>query len=128
MTKILSFILFLMVSTGATAQVIQVIGIVDKKTKEYSVAPNQKGEYRVFGYQFAGDATKKMICFSTHDTDVRGNSSNCPLGAYYDTDRMRPGDKIYYLGNYGTFGKMSYVSGAGVKTIFYLPKKSFVIK
>ena len=126
MNKMLAIILLLLISFGASAQV---IGVVDKKTKELTVAPGQKSEYRVFGYEFAGDATRKMICFSSHETDVRANSSNCPLGAYYDSDRMKPGDKIFYLGNRGTFGKMNFISaGTGKKTIFYLPKSSFAIK
>jgi hypothetical protein len=125
MNKLLSLILFLLVASSAIGQA---IGRVDKKTKEFSVAPNQKMDYRVFGYQYANNITQKTICFSSHITDVKDNYSRCPLGSYFDTDRMKPGDKIYYLGGLGRFGKMNFISGSGKKTIFYLPKSSFIIK
>ena len=125
MNKTLSLILLLLVASGAIGQV---IGRVDKKTKEFSVAPDQKVDFRVFGYQYANNTTRKMICFSSSANDVRDNYSNCPLGSYFDTDKMRPGDKISYLGGIGSFGKMNFIAGNGKKTIFYLPKSSFTIK
>lgn len=125
MNKALLFILFLLVAPCAIGQV---IGRVDKKTKEFSVASDLKMEYRVFGYQYANNTTQKMICFSSNANDVRDNYSRCPLGSYYDTDKMKPGDKISYLGAAGSFGKMNFISGSGQKTIFYLPKSSFIIK
>jgi hypothetical protein len=125
MNKTLSLIFLLLVASGAFGQV---IGRVDKKTKEFSVAPEQKMEYRVFGYQYANNTTRKMICFSSNANDVRDNYSNCPLGSYFDTDKMKTSDKIFFLGMLGNFGKMNFVAGNGVKTIFYLPKASFVIK
>jgi hypothetical protein len=125
MTKILSFILILLFASSAHGQV---IGRVDKKTKEFTVAPDQKMDYRVFGYQFANNTTQKMICFSSHEADVRDNYNRCPLGSYFDTDRLKLGDKINYLGGIGSFGKMNFTSASGKKTIFYLPKSSFAIK
>lgn len=125
MNKALVFIFLLLVASYAMGQM---IGRVDKRTKEFYIVSDLKIEYRVFGYQFASEATPKMICFSSHAGDVAANYNNCPLGAYYDTGKMKVGDKIIYLGPYGRFGKMSYVSGSGKKTIFYLPKSSFIIK
>jgi hypothetical protein len=125
MNKVLSFILFLLVTSSAIGQV---IGTIDKKTKEFSVASNIKMDYQVFGYQYPNNTTRKMICFSSHDADVRDNYSRCPLGSYFDTDKMNVGDKIFYLGGAGSFGKMNFISGSGKKTIFYLPKSSFAIK
>jgi|SRR5882724_9941929 len=125
MNKILSFIFFLLVASSAIGQV---IGRVDKKTKEFYIAADQKLDYRVFGYQYANNTTQRMICFSSHITDVRDNYNRCPLGSYFDTDKMRPGDKISYLGGIGSFGKMNFIAGNGKKTIFYLPKSSFTIK
>ena len=123
MNKILSFVLFLLISSGAIGQV---IGHVDKKTKEFSVPPDQKVEFVVFGYEFANITTRKMICFSSNVNSVRG--STCPLGAYFDTDKLNTGDKILYLGPYGPFAKMSFVSGSGKTTLFYLSKSCFTIK
>jgi len=125
MNKILSFILLLLISCSAIGQV---IGRVDKKTKEFTVAPDLKVEYRVFGYQYPNNTTRKMICFSSNTNDVRDNYSGCPLGSYFDTDKMKVGDKILYLGGVGSFGKMNFISGGGKSTIFYLPKSSFAIK
>jgi hypothetical protein len=125
MYKILSIMLLLLVTSAAIGQV---IGRVDKRTKQFTVAPDQKMEYRVFGYQYPSVSTKKMICFSSNANDVGDNYSKCPLGSYYDTNRMNATDNIYYVGVAGSFGKMSYVAGNGKKTIFYLPKSSFVIK
>ena len=125
MNKIFAFILFLLVTSSAIGQV---VGTIDKKTKEYSVASSLKMDYRVFGYQYPNNTTRKMICFSSHDADVRDNYSNCPLGSYFDTDKMKAGDKIFFLGVAGSFGKMNFISGSGKKTIFYLPKSSFAIK
>jgi hypothetical protein len=125
MNKFLAVVLFLIVGSTAMAQV---IGRVDKRTKEFYIPPDQKTEFRVFGYMYPKETTPKMICFSSYDGDVRANSNNCPLGSYFDTGRMKVGDKITYLGTTGNFGKMSYESASGKKTIFYLPKSSFVIK
>jgi hypothetical protein len=125
MTKTLLFIMFLLVASTAIGQA---VGTVNKKTKEFSVVSDLKMDYRVFGYQYPNNTTRKMICFSSHDADVRDNYSGCPLGSYFDTDKMKVGDKILYLGGIGIFGKMNFISGSGKKTIFYLPKSSFAIK
>jgi hypothetical protein len=125
MRGIFLFILFLAATTGAVGQV---IGRIDKKTKEFYVVADQKPDYRVFGYQFANSTTQKMICFSSHVTDVKDNYNRCPLGSYFHTGDMKPGDKIIYLGPMASFGKMMFVSAVGKKTIFYLPKSSFSIK
>jgi hypothetical protein len=124
MKKVPSFVLLLLISSGCLAQI---VGSVDMRTKEFSIAANQKVEFMVFGYQFANATTQKLICFASNQDVVRANSTD-KLGAYFDTYNIPPGDKIVYLGAAGTFGKMSFISGSGQKTIFYLPKSSFVIK
>jgi len=123
MNKILAFIFLLLVASSVNGQA---IGRVDKKTKEFSVPSELTIEYTVFGYEFANTTTRKMICFSSNVNSVRG--STCPLGAYFDTDKMKPGDRVLYMGPSGLFAKMSFVSAVGKKTIFYLPKSSFIIK
>ena len=125
MNKILSFILFLLVTSNAIGQV---IGRVNKKTKEFTVAADQKINYTVYGYQYANNTTKKLICFSSSENVIRMEAGNCLLGAYFDTDRMKVGDKIRYLGVAGSFGRMSFITGTGNSMIFYLPKSSFAIK
>jgi hypothetical protein len=124
MNKMLAFVVLLLISSGCFAQV---IGTVDRKTKEFTIAANQKVDFTVYGYQFANATTQKLICFASNQDVVRANG-NDKLGAYFDTFSMPPGDKIIYLGVAGTFGKMSFISGGGVKTIFYLLKTSYVIK
>jgi len=109
MIKTLPLILLMFFASGAIAQV---IGRVDKRTKEFYIHTDLAMPYRVFGYQLASAQSRKMICFSSRAQDVASNSSNM-------------GDKIVYLGRYGTFGKMKYISRKGKKTIFYLPKSSF---
>ena len=125
MNKILSFILFLLITSSAIGQV---VGRVDKKTKEFSIAPDQKSDYTVLGYQYPNNSTRKMICFSSNVNTVQDNISKCLLGSYFDTDKMKVGDKIIYLGTAGSFAKMNFVSGSGKKILFYLPKSSFAIK
>jgi hypothetical protein len=124
MYKSLSLILSLFLATHAIGQT---IGYVDKRTKEFYILSDLKIDYRVFGYQFASEAAPKIICFSSHAGDVAANYNNCPLGAYYDTGKMKIGDKIVFLGMYGPFSKMSYNSGSGKRTIFFFPKSSFTI-
>jgi hypothetical protein len=124
MNKILATVALLLISSGCFAQV---VGRVDRKTKEFIIAANQKVDYMVFGYQFANATTQKLICFASNQDVVRANV-NDKLGSYFDTYRMPAGDKIVYLGLAGTFGKMSYISGSGQKTVFYLPKTSYVIR
>jgi len=124
MHKAFSLILLMFLVTGSIAQS---IGHVDKRTKEFYIVSDLKIDYRVFGYQLATESSRKMICFSSHAGDVAANYNNCPLGSYYDTGKMKIGDKIVYLGMYGPFGKLSYISGSGKKTIFFLPKSSFTI-
>jgi hypothetical protein len=124
MNKILAFVTLLLISSNCFSQV---VGRVDKKTKEFTIPADQKVDFMVFGYRFANATTQKLICFASNEDVVRANV-NDKLGSYFDTDRMPPGDKIVYLGVAGTFGKMNYISGSGQKTIFYLPKTSFAIK
>jgi len=124
MSKLLAFVGLLLVFSGSFAQV---IGRVDKKTKEFSIAAGQKVNYMIFGYRFANATTEKYICFASNE-DVERANGNLPLGSYYDTDRLPTGSKIVYLGAVGTYGKMSFNTGGGKKIIFYLPKSSFVIK
>jgi hypothetical protein len=123
MKKVHSLLLLLLISSGCFAQV---VGRVDKKTKEFSITPNQKVDYTVFGYQIANATTQKTICFASNQDVVRANS-NLKLGSYFDTFSMPAGDKIVYLGVAGTFGKMSFITGGGTKVIFYLPRASFAI-
>lgn len=125
MAKILSFFLLLAVSFSAIGQT---IGRVNKKTKDFTVAADQKAAYTVFGYQYPNATTKKVICFSSSENMVREESGKCMLGAYFDTDKLKVGDKIRYMGVAGSFGKMSYITGSGKSMIFYLPKSSFLIK
>jgi len=125
MNKILSIILVMLVTSSAIGQV---VGRVDKKTKEFSIAPDQKSNYTIVGYQYPNNTTKKMICFSSNVNTVQDNLSKCQLGSYFDTDKMKVGDKIIYVGVAGTFAKMNYVTGTGRKIMFYLPKSSFAIK
>jgi hypothetical protein len=123
MIKILSFALLLLISSSVIAQP---VGHVNKKTREFSIPPDLKTEYTIFGYEYANNTTRKMIAFSSSTNVVRG--STCPLGAYFDTDKMKPGDKVLYLGPVGPFAKMSFIAADGKKTIIYFPKTSFTIK
>ena len=124
MKNMLTLSLLLLISSSCFAQV---VGKVDKKTKEFSIAPGQKVDYMVFGFQFANATTPKLICFASNENVEKANSA-LPLGSYFDTDRLPPGAKIMYLGMAGTFGKMSFIAGGGKTTVFYLPKASYVIK
>jgi hypothetical protein len=101
---------------------------VDKKTKEFIIPPNPKTDFSIIGYEYPNLTTKKMICFSTNSSEVREDDHDCPLGAYFDTNHLKEGDMIYYIGPVGTFAKMNFIHGNGKKTIFYIPKNSFVIK
>jgi hypothetical protein len=125
MIKILTLFLFLLASNAAMAQN---VAHVDKKSKEFFVTSNPKAEYKIFGYQYPNITTKKMICFSSYTYDVGDNLNKCPLGSYFDSGKMKEGDRIVYLGKAGSFSKMNYITAAGKKTIFYFPKGSFNIQ
>jgi hypothetical protein len=103
------------------------VGQVNKKTKEFRI-PRTDKDFRIFGYEMADTTAKRIICFSSHEGDVRANYNNCPLGAYYDTDKMKPGDRIQYVGITGPFAKMIFVGYDGKKTLFFIPKKYLVAK
>ena len=107
--------------------VAQSVGVVDKKTKEFFIASNLKTSYQIFGFQFPNKTTQHMICFSSNPNDVRDNEGKCPLGAYFNTSVMKEGGKILYLGAVGEFAKMQYQFSGGKKTLFYLPKTSFIM-
>jgi hypothetical protein len=123
MNKMLAIILLLTVSSGCFAQI---VGKVDKKTKEFSIDPGQKVNYMVFGYRFANVTTEKYICFASNQ-DVERANINLPLGSYFDTNGLPSGAKILYMGIAGKFAKMSFHTGGGKTIIFYLPRSSFVI-
>jgi hypothetical protein len=125
MIRTLTLSFFLLVSNLADGQS---PAYVDKKSKEFILAPNPKAEFEIVGYQYPNISTKRMICFSSNTNLVSDNLAKCPLGAYFDTGRMNEGASIIYLGKAGSFSKMNFVSGTGKKTIFYFPKGSFVIK
>ena len=127
MNKIILFLFLLTISIHGYSQM---KAQIDKKSKEFTINPGSdpKAEYKIFGYQFANTSTKLMICFSSYRYDVTENVNKCPLGAYFDSGRMKEGDRIVYLGNVGTFGKMNFISATGTKTLFYIPKDKFVIK
>jgi hypothetical protein len=122
--------LLLLMLTISSHGIGQIKGQVDKKSKEFTINSNSdpKAEYKIFGYQYPNVSTKLMICFSSYRYDVTENVNKCPLGAYFDSGRMKEGDRIVYLGNVGSFGKMNFLSADGKKTLFYIPKTSFVIK
>ncbi len=122
-TLILSFFLFISILAVG-----QNTAYVDKKSKEFILTPNPKSEFEIVGYEYPNISTKRMICFSSNTNLVNDNMAKCPLGAYFETGRMKEGDRIIYLGKEGSFSKMNYISGTGKKTIFYFPKGSFVIK
>jgi hypothetical protein len=124
MKKMLAFGLLLLISSCCFAQV---VGRVDKKTKEFSIASGQKVDYLVFGFQFANATTQKLICFAS-DQNVERSNNTLPLGSYFDTERLPPGAKIMYLGMAGAFGRMSFITGGGKVIVFYLPKANYVIK
>lgn len=124
MNKMLAIILLMVISSGSHAQI---VGKVDRKTKEFSIAAGQKADYMIFGYQFANEGTSKLICFASNENVERANT-NLPLGSYFDTDRLPGGARIVYLGTAGKFGKMSFMTGGGRSIIFYLPKTSYVIR
>jgi hypothetical protein len=125
MKKLSSIVLFLVCIAFVHAQT---PGKVDKKTKEFIIPSNTKAEFRIYGYQYANESTKKMICFSSNRYDVAANIANCPLGSYFNTGLLKEGDHIVYLGKVGNYGKMNYITGSGKKTIFYMPKTAFTIK
>src|ERR1700760_793942 len=100
MTKLLTFLLSMLISSGCLAQL---VGTVDRRSKELTIAANQLKEYTVYGYQLANASTPKVICFSTNQDVVRANG-NDKLGAYFDTYRLPPGSRILFLGYAGTFG------------------------
>jgi hypothetical protein len=126
MTKALTFSLLLFICSSSIAQV---IAKVDKKTKEFTIAPDQKAEYSLIGYQLPSPNTKQIICFSSNENMVREESGKCQLGAYFDTEKIKVGDKILFLGYYGkTFVKLKYVTGAGNSEVFFLSTTGLVIK
>jgi hypothetical protein len=125
MKILISLILFLSV---ALPGICQPPAHVDKKSKEFIIPPNSKIEYNIIGYQFPNQGTKKMICFSTNSNMVRENDHECALGAYFDTNHLKEGDMIYYLGQVGSYAKMNFVQGNGKKTVFYILKSNLVIK
>ena len=126
MNKALTFSLLLFISSSAISQV---TGKIDKKTKEFSIAADQKGNYTLIGYQLPSTATKHVICFSSNENTVTAESGKCVLGSYFDTEKIKFGDKIIFLGYYGKiFVKLSYISAAGNKMTFYLSKAGLTIK
>ena len=130
MYKTLLVISLLLIMVDASTQSnapANIVGRVDKRTKGFFIPSDQPGTYLIYGYQFANATTQKMICFS-NSADINRANYRCPLGAYFDTGKMGPGDAILFLGFAGTFGKMVFVAGSGKKTIFYIPKTSFTIR
>jgi len=125
MNKVLFSILLILITSAVAAQA---IGHVVKKTKEFYIPSDLKVEYRFFGYEMPNTSSQKMICFSSYRGDVNDNYTKCPLGSYYDTGRMHPGDKISLIKEVNGFGRMLYVSAKGKKSIFYIQKSNYQVK
>jgi hypothetical protein len=126
MTKALTFSLLLFICTSSIAQV---VGKIDKKTKEFTIASDQKANYSLIGYQLPNTTTRQIICFSSNENMVREEAQKCQLGAYFDTQQIKFGDKILFLGYYGKdFVKLSYVTATGKSEVFYLSRTGLVIK
>lgn len=125
MKIIISLFLFLTVTLSGSSQP---VAHVDKKSKEFIIPSNSKIDFNIIGYQFPNQDTKKMICFSSNSNMVRENDHECALGAYFDTNHLKEGDMIYYLGQVGIYAKMNFVQGNGKKTVFYILKSNLVIK
>ncbi len=81
MYKIPLFAFLLLISAFSYAQS---VAHIDKKSKEFYFVAKPNTVYKIIGYQFANITTQKMICFSSYESDVRGNAMRCPLGAYFD--------------------------------------------
>ena len=126
MNRILSLILFVFFSSAAISQTVSqgaamTVAHVDKKTKEFFVTSNPKAEYKIFGYQYANVTTRKMICFSSYTYDVGDNLNKCPLGSYFDSGKMKEGDRITYVGKAGSFSKMMFTAEAARKRFSIFP-------
>jgi hypothetical protein len=131
MNKVL-FAIFLLfsgyASNSQTRMAATPICRVDKKSKELFVLPDPKTEFRIYGYEYPKPDSRKMICFSSRAEDVRGNYAKCPLGSYFDSNRLPVGDKIKWVANSGNYARMIYTSSKAKRTIFYLPKNSIALK
>ena len=129
MNRIFFSFVFLIISSVAISQsATPTVAHVDKKTKEFFVSSNPKAEFKIFGYEYPNVTTRKMICFSSYTYDVGANINNCPLGSYFDSGKMKEGDRIRLFRQSRSFSKMMFTSGSGKKTIFYFPKGSFTLK
>jgi hypothetical protein len=126
MNKIILLLFLLTISIHSNSQL---KAQIDKKSKEFTInsGSDPKAEYKIFGYQYPNSTTKLMICFSSYRYDVTENVNKCPLGAYFDSGRMKEGDRIVYLGNVDIWEDELYIS-KWYKDAFYVPKTSFVIK
>jgi len=101
---------------------------IDKSSKELIVLPDSKTDFRIYGYEYPKPDSRKMICFSSHAEDVRGNYAKCPLGSYFDSNRLPVGDRIKWVANAGSYARMLYTSSKAKRTIFYLPRNSIALK
>lgn len=96
-----------------------------KQTGEFHLNSDTNNEFTVFGYSNADTKSKKMILFSVFTNLVENNPSKCPLGSYYNTGGMNPGDRIIFSKIVGAYVKLNFVTATKRIIPFYM-KKQFI--
>ena len=109
----------------ATAAHAQTKAFIDRKTKSFTLVADIRKDHQIFGYSAPDSHAKKLIIFSVFTTDVKNNPYHCPLGAYYQTSDLRPGESIRFISETPTFVKLTFLDASHQLTPFYI-KRAFV--
>ena len=117
-------ILGLLLAVATTAHA-QTTAFIDRKTKSFTLVADIRKDHQIFGYAAPDSHAKKLILFSVFTTDVKNNPYHCPLGAYYQTSDLRPGENIRYISETPTFVKLTFLDASHQLTPFYI-KRAFI--
>lgn len=76
---------------------------IDLEDSSLTLVADMHRDHRIFGFEKADTASKRVILFSIFTNDVENNPYNCSLGSYYDLSGLRESVLIKYNGTKGDF-------------------------
>lgn len=93
---------------------------VDRRTKQAELVANMRQDHSIIGYAAPKVTAPKLILFSIFTSEVEGNPGRYPLGAYYETSKLKPGTRLVFVGKKAGFVQLNYLAPDAKPTPVYV--------